>query len=163
MPRQWIEDCRTVNCKHLHRNKALFFQTQVSVGEFIAAVENGSFYNKTTHGEEVPYFFGPLKLMDGEYAQVYKIVKKLFPENLFRRKNSNRQWYWNAIVYWEFVHRTIDYRFQKNMVLQWVYSGWVDLNYLFVFYGDGNTGGNARVCHSSGAYSRGIHSLVGSQ
>ena len=60
------------------------------------------------------------------------------------------QWYWNAIVYWEFVHRTIDYRFQKNMVLQWVYSRWVDLNYLFVFYG--NTRGNARVCHSSGAY-----------
>ena len=23
-------------------------------------------------------------------------------------------------VYWEFVHRTIDYRFQKNTVLQWV-------------------------------------------
>ena len=43
----------------------------------------------------------------------------------------------------------------------WVYSGWVDLNYLFVFYG--NTRGNARVCHSSGAYSRGIHSLMGSQ
>ena len=39
------------------------------------------------------------------------------------------------------------------MVLQWVYSGWVDTNYLFVF--DGNTRGNARVCHSSGAYSRG--------
>ena len=90
MPRQWIEDCRTVNCKHLHRNKALFFQTQVSIGEFIAAVENGSFYNKTTHGKEAPYFFGPLKLIDGEYAEVYKIVKKLFPENLFRRKNSNR-------------------------------------------------------------------------
>ena len=32
------------------------------------------------------------------------------------------------------------------MVLQWVYSGWVDLNYLFVF--DGDTRGNARVCHS---------------
>ena len=44
----------------------------------------------------------------------------------------------------------------------WVYSGWVDFNYLFVFDGD-NTGGNARVCHSSGAYSRGSHSLMGSQ
>ena len=42
---------------------------------------------------------------------------------------------WYAIVYWEFVHRTIDYRFQKNMVLQWIYSGWVDTNHLFVFHG----------------------------
>ena len=50
-----------------------------------------------------------------------------------------------------------------NTVLQWgVYSGWVDFNYLFVFDGD-NKGGNARVCHSSGAYSRGIHSLMGGQ
>ena len=87
MPRQWIEDCRTVNCKHLHRNKAYFSRHKSSVGEFIAAVENGSFYNKTTH--ERSEFFGPLKLIDGEYAQVYKIVKKLFPEK-FRRKNSNR-------------------------------------------------------------------------
>ena len=32
----------------------------------------------------------------------------------------------------------LTYRFQKiNTVLQWgVYSGWVDLNYLFVFHGD---------------------------
>ena len=31
------------------------------------------------------------------------------------------------------------------MVLQWVYSGWVDLNYLFVFYGDIN--GVPRAMH----------------
>ena len=56
---------------------------------------------------------------------------------------------------------TTDSKIICNMVLQWVYSRWVDLNYLFVF--DGDTGGNARVCHSSGAYSRGSHSLMGSQ
>ena len=35
------------------------------------------------------------------------------------------------------------------MVLQWVYSGWVDLNYLFVFYGDimGGNGAMPRAMH----------------
>ena len=35
------------------------------------------------------------------------------------------------------------------MVLQWVYSRWVDLNYLFVFYGDimGGNGAMPRAMH----------------
>ena len=35
------------------------------------------------------------------------------------------------------------------MVLLWVYSGWVDLNYLFVFYGDimGGNGAMPRAMH----------------
>ena len=48
----------------------------------------------------------------------------------------------------------------------WFYNGFTAAGLILIiyssFYGD-IMGGNARVCHSSGAYSRGIHSLVGSQ
>ena len=51
----------------------------------------------------------------------------------------------------------------------WVYNGFTAAGLILIIYSSSTMeigdimGGNARVCHSSGAYSRGSHSLVGSQ
>ena len=48
----------------------------------------------------------------------------------------------------------------------WFYNGFTAAGLILIIYSssmEDNKGGNARVCHSSGAYSGGIHSLMGSQ
>ena len=51
----------------------------------------------------------------------------------------------------------------------WVYNGFTAAGLILIIYSSSTMeigdimGGNARVCHRSGAYRRGMHSLMGTQ
>ena len=87
VPRQWIEDCRTINCKYLDKYNALFFQHQISIEKFVSNIIDGT-YN--TDKYQPPYFFGPLKMNKDEYANILGKIRNLFPTNLFSAKETKK-------------------------------------------------------------------------
>lgn len=102
--RQWIEDCRTINCRQLSKYNALFFQRLMSINNFVSNITKGAYIsgknfkigrikngydrNQTTAAWTLPYFFGPLKMKNNEYADILKKLKKLFPLKHFAKKKT---------------------------------------------------------------------------